>query len=761
MRCLFAIIFIFLNTLSADEVSLEFFPPFPMKGEAVSLVLRADVPIDMIEDFPAIENWRMANGISRKTQIINGVSSYYFIKQYLPEKEGDFTIPPFSIRLNGKLTKTPEKKITVLPNKVAKDSDKIIYTSIKYNGKETLPEKIYPGVFFTIDYEVNVARGWRYLDHDALYDYRPRIQAKDLHIQVYRSFLENRNFTEISDHRLIDGIPYTTKIYRYKLSPIKSGKYDFNISQRVFALKKIPGIPRNKTKEKEVNIQETLTVSPLPQAPQGVYFLEIAGDWKVNGKLSKSEAKTGHTFELHLYVQGENGDIERVKAPDLKLPGFEVDPKPEVQHHKLGAIIKYSMRALKKTSFPPLTFATFNHIDEKFDLHKVNLDIDISGEDILVEKSTANASTQDDNPENKKPGLKIGANTVSRPLHFNISPLWYLLSLALPLAYLSIVWFFRRAEMGQEVDTKQEAVDKLKTLCARLENSSDSDFFDKQLLPFLAQAYELPPGVTADELVEKIDDKELASLIQNSSHQSFLPGNQRQLNNSALAAKLKKSLLTLLIFFLPFSLFANDSMVIKSYENGDYYATVEGYKKLIEEDNSNANYFYNLALAQINLERYPEALASLETASRLQPMDGEIRDKVIFVRNKLQVQKSNDLFSVRDKLRPDQWLKASMTVWALLWIILIAQLIKKIPGKRWTAICGGIITFFCLLAYVTQLSSTYKEGQFIVTKEFSVAENDMNPGEEVFVLEENESKVKIHFKGKDLWIEKNKLSKVW
>ena len=759
---IFCLVILFLFTsLQAQEATLEVYPPYPMKGDAVSLVLKADAPIQMVDDFPVIENWRMGSGIRRGSQTVNGVSSYYFIKQYMPEKEGEFTIPSINIRLNGKLSKTPEKKIKVLPNKAAKDSDKIIITSIKYNGQDSLPEKIYPGVFFTIDYEVSVARGWRYLDHDALYDYRPRIQAKDLQIQTYNSFLENRNFDEITDHKLIDGIPYTTKIYRYKLSPIKSGTYDVNITQRVFALKKIPGIPRNKTKEKQVNIQETLTVSPLPPAPPGVYSLEIAGNWKVSGKLSKSEAKTGHTFELHLYIQGKNGDIERVKAPELNLPGFEVDPKPEIQHHNLGAIIKYSMRALKKAPFPKLTFATFNHINEKFELHKVNLDIEISGEDILVEPDKAKNSLQNDNPENKKPGLKIGKNSITRPLYFNISPLWYLISLALPLLYLSIVWFFRRAEMGQELDTKKEAVDKLKTLCTKLESSSDSEFFDKQLLPYLAQAYELPPGVTADELVKKIDDKELAALIQNSSHQSFLPGNQRQQNNSALAAKLKKSLLTLMIFFLSSSVFGKDEMIIKSYENGDYYATVDGYEQLINEDNSNPNYFYNLGLAQLNLERYPEALASLETALRLQPLDADIRNKVIFTRNKLQVQKPNDLFSVRDKLRPDQWLKASMMIWAVLWIILIVQLIKKVPGKRWTATCGGIITFFCLLAYFTQMSSTYKEGQFIITEEISIAENDMTPGEEVFVLEENDGKAKIHFKGKDIWIEKNKLAKVW
>ncbi len=483
----------------------------------------------------------------------------------------------------------------------------------------------------------------------------------------------------------------------------------------------------------------------------------------MDATLNKSSAKTGHTFELHVYVKGEGGDIERIKAPELKLPGFEVDSNPEVERHKFGAIIKYSMRALKKTNFPKITFATFNHLTEKFERFPFSLDIDISGKDISIDKAADNNEAENQNPDPKsnKPGLKIAETSISRPLHFNISPLWYLLSLALPLIYLAIVWFYRRAEMGQDLDLKKEAIGKLRNLCVKLENSTESEFFDKELLPYLAQAYELPPGVTADELAAKIDDKELAALIKNSSHQSFLPGNQQKLNNSALAAKIKKTLLTLCIFLFSFSALADDSQLIKSYENGDYYAVVDGYKTLIKNDNANPNYYYNMGLAQMHLERYPEALASFETASKLLPSDNEIRNKVIFVRNKLQVQKANDLFSVRDKLRPDQWLKAAMLIWALFWIVLIIQLIRNIPGKRWTATAGVIIVLGCLLAYTTQQSSTYKEGLYIVTEKISIADNELKPGEEVSILQDSEDKVQISFKGKDVWINKSKLSRVW
>lgn len=733
-----------------------------MKGETLSVVVKSDKPLEMIENFPEIKGWRSGSGIRQGSQSINGDSTYYFIGQYLPQKEGEFTIPSFKIRVNGKIKNTPEKKIKVIPNKTTNDKDKVIITSIKYNGKEKMPEKIYPGVVFTVDYEVSVARGWRYLDRDVLYDYRPQLEAKDLSVKRHNGFMENKNFEEIEDHRMVDGIPYTTKVYRYRLSPMKSGTYDFTINQQVYALKRVPGIPRNKTTKKIVDIQNKLNVIPIPPPPADVYFLEIAGKWEVDAKLTKSEARTGHTFEMVLFINGSDGDIERVKAPELKLDGFEVDPKPEVEHHSRGAIIKYSMRALKKASFPKVTFATFNHLEEKFEEFPISLDIDITGNDIIVDKS---GNTQNEATENKKSltsALKLADSSISRPLYFNISPFWYLLCLALPLIYLAIVWFYRRAEMGQkEVDLKKEAIHKLKGLCTKLEGSTDAEFFDKELLPFLAQAYELPPGVTADELIKKIDDKELASLIQNSSHQSFLPGNQQKLNNSLLAGKLKKALLTLAIFFLSFNIFASETMVSKSYENGDYYAAVNGYKELIQKDNSKPAYYYNLGLAQFNLERYAQALASFETASRLAPADMDIRNKVILVRNKLQLQKTNDMFSVRDKLRPDQWLKSAMAVWALFWIILLVQLISRIPGKRWTAIAGAVIVIGCVSAYITQQSSTYKEGQYILTKSLKVDKDDLERGIELQAISEKEDKIQIEYLGKKIWVERSKIAKVW
>ena len=133
MRSLFLTAFFFTSLLFADKLEIEAHPPFPMKGETLSVVVKSDKPLEMIENFPEIKGWRSGSGIRQGSQSINGDSTYYFIGQYLPQKEGEFTIPSFKIRVNGKIKNTPEKKIKVIPNKTTNDKDKVIITTMILN----------------------------------------------------------------------------------------------------------------------------------------------------------------------------------------------------------------------------------------------------------------------------------------------------------------------------------------------------------------------------------------------------------------------------------------------------------------------------------------------------------------------------------------------------------------------------------------------------------------------------------------------------
>ena len=99
MKWLVLFISILSFSLIADELSVEFYPPYPMKGDAVSVVVKSDVPIGLVDNIPQVKDWRAGGGIRRGSQTINGDSSYYFILQYVPEKEGEFTYLKYMLRV--------------------------------------------------------------------------------------------------------------------------------------------------------------------------------------------------------------------------------------------------------------------------------------------------------------------------------------------------------------------------------------------------------------------------------------------------------------------------------------------------------------------------------------------------------------------------------------------------------------------------------------------------------------------------------------
>ena len=91
MKPFFLLLTFFTSSLLGGTLEVEVYPPYPMKGEVLSLVVKSNEPLQMVDSFPEIKNWRSGNGIRRGSQTINGNSSYYFIGQYQPEKEGEFT----------------------------------------------------------------------------------------------------------------------------------------------------------------------------------------------------------------------------------------------------------------------------------------------------------------------------------------------------------------------------------------------------------------------------------------------------------------------------------------------------------------------------------------------------------------------------------------------------------------------------------------------------------------------------------------------
>ena len=114
---------LFLMTLCALLGASEFTAALDLQrgavrlGEYIQLVLSSSRPVDKI-DYPQIPGAQWAKNIqSSGTRYINGKTSYMKTLYLAPEKEGEFTIPPFRVYAADSSVQTREIKCRVLPRR--------------------------------------------------------------------------------------------------------------------------------------------------------------------------------------------------------------------------------------------------------------------------------------------------------------------------------------------------------------------------------------------------------------------------------------------------------------------------------------------------------------------------------------------------------------------------------------------------------------------------------------------------------------------
>ncbi|MCM8536538.1 MAG: BatD family protein [Lentisphaeraceae bacterium] len=779
MKKLFIILsLLFVSLVSAqDYYEYEVSPSLVTHGDSIQITFSAESDIDFHNGFPKLGSLEY-RGASRNMQIINGASKRSISLNFVATRAGDITIPELEVTLDGKVFKCKKRTIKIWKDASLNSKSETIYARILYNGKEELPEKIYTGQSFVVDYEVSVAPPWRYLDRNTFYDYRPEISAGDLNLIAQGQDL-NRYiyFKEIDGSRIIDGSPYRTRTYRYIMSPVKSGEYEFKIEQQILAVKRRPGLPRNDTKKKNFSKTQQIVVTPVPSPPAHLKFLDLTGDWKVSAKTSKSTVKTGHTFELVLNVTGSGGDLSRLSAPKLAIPGFEIEPRPDINFDKKPATIKYAMRALTPDAkLPELTFGTFNHQTEKFIEHKVTPSINITGNAI--------ANTQAQEPTkatqvprntvtikgNQAPELLSQLPLVKRPLLVNISPIWYFAALLFPLLFITLtLWKNKEAKTGvSSAKQKQQLNKKIKALCEEIKSTNNQAKVNAELIPLLAAYYDLPQGTTADELVQHIEDKELGKMLQQVSHAEFLPESVIHSNLQSLTSKLTQVLALLAcLFIIPNSSAESGST---EYRQANYEAAIEQFTKDLSVNADDATTHANLAHSYYMTQDYILALAHYETASRLAPSNAKIRNQLNNTLKKLKISRETSIFEIANRLRPDQWLKAAISIWVLFWLIICIQRLKKVPGKRWTALWGCALTATCLLAFFTQINSRYKSDQAIIKSdaaafvsiEKKMATDKILPkGEIVPVKTTQDGFSFVIYRNQTFWINSENLHNIW
>ncbi len=265
---------------------------------------------------PAIEGAEVVSGpaSSVRTSIINGAMSSQASYAYVlkPERTGTLTIPPATIRANGRTFRTNPLRVEVLKADAASAA---LAPNIKLVA-DLSTATAYVGQQIVLDYKLYTTTDVETINPMQESDYAGFFS------QEVRQF-DGRVYREV-----LDGKQYYVKILkRLVIFPQRSGRLEITPYRAML------GIPegerqanngfffsRRRRQEPAETRPVFVNVKELP-APAPPEFSGAVGRYTFTADLSNDEITTDDALTLLLTVRGE-GDLERVQAPD---PGLSAD----------------------------------------------------------------------------------------------------------------------------------------------------------------------------------------------------------------------------------------------------------------------------------------------------------------------------------------------------------------------------------------------------------------------------------------------------
>lgn len=321
--------------LGPDEVALNQY--FTITVEVQNDRIRS------YEGFPEIRGFEKA-GISSSSSmnVINGqvTSTQSVTQNYVPTAEGVFTVPPFTLTVNGEEVKSPGKKVKVGPAAEAQRR----YDPFSYDPFEDFFGKRKPQEFIevrddaflalTVDKEeVYVGEGFTatlafYVTDEnraelAFYDAPKQIAEILKEIKPKNCWEENFNIDRIDGERIMLNNKMCTqyKIYQGTFYPFNDDPIEFpsvGLKMVKYLRAKDPSFFSSNRKEdfKTYHSQaKKVKVKPLP--PHPLRENVAVGRFTFSENISTEEVNTGESFNYNFTVIGE-GNISAVNAPAIR-----------------------------------------------------------------------------------------------------------------------------------------------------------------------------------------------------------------------------------------------------------------------------------------------------------------------------------------------------------------------------------------------------------------------------------------------------------
>ena len=548
-----------------------------------------------------------------------------------------------------------------------------------------------------------------------------------------------------------------------------------------------------------------ITIMPLPAAVEKSNFTGLIGDWKITAALGESSVRQGEAVNLHVELNGI-GAVDNLSAPELKIADFRIFP-PEIVKRPgrlpgdVGKIsINYVLIPLRQGENQPVAFnlSTFNPASGEYAVNSFDLMLNVApGAVAAVEETNKHMLSENiSNAETaEKPIVLSGwkneeGSWITPP--FGV-PGWKFWLWLIPAPLLWMVLEFRRRKIiNRQGDTAyrrkiaaRKHVSKVVKTLADCPPEELPGLVNSQLLPCLADYWNLPPGSTAGELAESSKAKEIRETLQKIGEINYAPIAPDEATLEVWRNNLLNFLKRLgMIFILPllmvgFELSGGDisgsdywSAAHNAALEGDYTLAAEQLSALeqLKTPAMSAECAYNLGYAFQMLGKKELALYYFEQAYLLKPWDDEIQFNLNISRHNFLQKSVNSaanpgelLVFLVQHLRPEQYAMAMVIVWSMLFIWLIFR--RRQRGVvNWSVICIGVLLLIGFAgAMIYEVNGPYNSRRALVVvprAEFyrlpnelgSFSDGSLTGGSSVEVVERHGNFVRVKDGLRDGWV---------
>ena len=333
-----------------QEVKVELGPDQIGINETFTIkVTLANEKIKSYDQFPEITGFQK-QGISQSSSmnIINGQmsSSNSIIQYYKPARKGQFTLPKFSVLINGQAAASPGKRITVTDAAASSPSGGNAFDPFAefFGRNEEIPEfveiaddaffavnidksEVYAGEGFTMD--ISFFMSEQNQAPFQFYEAGKQLDAILKNLKPTNAWEENLSITTIEPQTVErNGKKWVKfKVFESTFFPFSEGKIEIPrvpwqmIKYKVAKNPSLFGANRQEDFKTFYSAPRVITVKPLP--PHPLKSEVPVGIFQLRENITTLEAKTGEGFNYNFGIAGI-GNINSLAAPK-RLPATNLN----------------------------------------------------------------------------------------------------------------------------------------------------------------------------------------------------------------------------------------------------------------------------------------------------------------------------------------------------------------------------------------------------------------------------------------------------